>query len=459
MGEAVNRSIQKPLYVYLYGLVFLIYKNAVYFPSFDIATAFCSLVLYFLITYLMVIFFQKVIGPAYAGIPVMITWLSILHVVSLAKGFGFSYSYIPVRFYGILYTAVALIIIGLCYGSRRIASLPMGAFHKTVNVFLLISCIVFLGAGIKRSYEYRIENRTHQQKEKNTLPPATKDIVWILMDEYASSGSLQQQFGSQNELDSFLSKAGFVLLPEMRSRFNNTLFSVNSIFHFDDSIAPSNFYEGIDLLRHNSLVPALERSGYTFINLSFFDINQHPMVANRSEYPYSFEQQLFSGTLFSMIAVKWNNTIRKCDNYNHQVYQSLQNTVSKKTTSPRFIWAHIPIPHQPFCRNSQGQLLADNHTDDEDTTLIKRHYIDYLQYGNSLLKNLLKQYPQMQDKIIVISGDHGPRYPFLRDKSYQLWPYAAVHIPGKFDTSGLKRLSYLSQLPEFLLHSSRGAGS
>lgn len=451
MGEAVNRSIQKPIYVYLYGFVFLIYKSAIYLPYFHIVTAVSSLVLYLVITYLLVSFFKKIMGPAYAGIPVLLIWLSILHVVSLAKVFGFSYAYIPVHFYGILYAALALIIISLCYGFRRSPSLPMNGFHQIANVFLLISCIVFLGSGIKRSYEYRIENTRHQQKEKIVFPPATKDIVWILMDEYASSGSLQQQFGAQNPLDSFLSKAGFVLLPEMRSRFNNTLFSVNSIFHFDDSIAPSNFYEGIDLLRHNPLVPALERSGYAFSNLSFFDINQHPMLENRSEYPYTFEQQLFSGTLFSMVTVAWNNSVSKCDSYNHQIYQRLQNTISQQTTSPRFIWAHIPIPHQPFCRNSQGQLLADNRTDDADTTLIKRHYIDYLQYGNSLLENLLKQHPEMQEKIIVISGDHGPRYPFLRDKSYQFWPYAAVHIPGKFDTSGLKRLSYLSELPGFIL--------
>ena len=57
----------------------------------------------------------------------------------------------------------------------------------------------------------------------------------------------------------------------------------------------------------------------------------------------------------------------------------------------------------------------------------------------------------MGDKIIVISGDHGPRFPFLQKKEKQKQPFAAIHFPGMYDSTGLQKLEYISQIPGFLL--------
>ncbi len=324
--------------------------------------------------------------------------------------------------------------------------------NKLANTFLLISCFVFIAGGIFRNAALKIDRhiRPIPYLEKSDSQKK-KDIVWILMDEYGSSISLKNQFNFNNPLDSSLRKNGFTILDSTRSRFTNTLFSLQSIFNIDDSIAPVNFFEGADLLKQGSLVPVLESVGYKFSNLNFFTINSHKPVDNRSGYPEIYPEQLFSGTLFHVLNNRYKYSVMKCDDYNRKVIEMLGDTLSAGSM-PKFIWAHISIPHAPYCRDRKGKLLTDNGYGKNDLSFIKKSYLEYLEYGNMVLLKLLKDHPELLEKIVIISGDHGPRFSFLENKDYQSWPFVAINIPGKYDTAALKRLRYISELPGFLLH-------
>lgn len=452
MGTKISRLLTRPFYVYLYGLAFMVFKVSAYISSFKLLPAANFIFLYCAVSYALFLFFRKLTNPAFAGIGVVILWASLLHVVGIAQLFGYLYSYIPIEFYLGFYSCVLILLIVFCLAIRRVSALTAPGFNQVANVFLLMASLVFLFNGIRKETEKKAEVRQHfHGRTKIDSTSLRKDIVWILMDEYGATESLHKQFSFKNPLDSVLRQEHFIVLDNMHSRFNNTLFSVNSIFNMDDSVMPSSYYEGIDLLRHGSLIPAIERSGYRFINLGFFDLAEHPMIADRSGYPYSFLQQLFSGTLFSMLYTDWKNSIVKCDVYNQRIIKKLNDTLSSPSVQPRFIWAHMTIPHTPFCRDASGNLKKDTALRADGSVYIKRGYIAYLQYGNSILLSILKQHPDLSDKIVIISGDHGPRFPFLKDKKYQTWPYVAVHIPGQYDSLALNRLKYISQLPEFLL--------
>ena len=457
MAAKTDHILRKPLYLYLYGCSFLVFKASAYFASFEWLPFVNCLIVYFSVTYFLFELFKKITKPAYAGIPVMIIWISVLHVVGIAQLFDYPYSSIPFRFYLFFYCFVILLLIAACWWFLKMSARYAQIFNQVVNVFLIIATIIFFTNGYQRSRQEKVEEQLHYHAQLSE-PHLKKyqDVVWILMDEYASSKSLAQQFSFQNTLDSFLENRHFLVLPDMHSRFGNTLFSVNSIFNMDDSVAPTNYYAGINLLRHGALIPEMERMKYRFVNLGFFNMEQHPMIADRSGYPYNYLQQLLSGTAFTMMHNKWKNAIEKCDSYNQEILQRLDDSLSVTSTSPRFIWAHIPIPHAPFCRDKDGQLLSEDASLSEDSMFVKRKYIDYLQYGNKAIMSLLDKHPDLSSKIVIITGDHGPRYTFLKDKNYRTWPYAAIFIPGNYDTAGLKKLNYISQLPGFIVeHLSR----
>jgi len=453
MGEKINHLLKKPLYPYLYGVAFIIFKSSQYFPSFSLLTAINCLFLFCLSTYLLKLLLSRFNSSVYTGVSVMILWGSILHVAFIAQVLGYSYSYIPIYFYIFFYPLIICIVILCQQFSVKLSNQYALSLNKVANVFLLVISIVFIVYGYVYGGWKKDAKRTYTKIiYKPVAEKKRRDIVWLLADEYASSTSLKHQFAFDNPLDSILQKEGFCVLKTMKSRFNNTLFSLNAIFNEDDSIMPSSFYAGTRLLKKSSWEPLLEASGYQFINLGLFDIGCHNKLADRSGYPQTYVHQLFSGTVFSMLYSDLKYTLGNCDAYNLEVLQKLGDTLRAKTNQPKFIWAHISIPHEPFCRNSHGTLLKGKTYTQSDSAFIKKSYIEYLQYGNSVITQLIKAYPELLQKILVISGDHGPRYSFLRDKSYQKWPFAAVMIPESYDTVSLHKLKYISQMPAFIMH-------
>lgn len=388
------------------------------------------------------------IGSIYSALFSLVIWMSIFHVVGIAQKFGYPYAYIPLKFYLTFYFIVITLLIFL--GFILIKKDYPTLISKALNVFLSITIIIFSADGIRSWFNTRQETISHEHQIESRPFHNNKEIVWILMDEYGSSKSLEKLMGFQNSMDSLLKQRGFEVFEHAKSRSNTTLFSVYSIFNLDDSIKPSSYYEGINLLRNSKLVPSLEKEGYRFVNLGFFDISGHNMIADRSGYPYTYLQQILSGTLVSMIHSKWKNSIAKCDAYNQDVLQKLDDSLSAKSSQNRFIWAHLTIPHEPFCRDSLGNLQEDKSYDVSDSAFIKIQYISYLKYGNKRVIQLLDKHPDLKEKIVIISGDHGPRYPFLSDKTSQLDPFLAIRYPNKHSAMDNQGIIQLSKLPLIL---------
>ncbi|MBV9987643.1 MAG: sulfatase-like hydrolase/transferase, partial [Chitinophagaceae bacterium] len=138
------------------------------------------------------------------------------------------------------------------------------------------------------------------------------------------------------------------------------------------------------------------------------------------------------------------------DAYTTELIRKLNDTLRAASDRPRMLWVHISVPHEPFCRDSEGRQVELTDYGEKDSALIKHAYTEYLQYGNSIVRSLLTDHPELKDKIVIITGDHGPRYPFLQMKSFQTWPYAAARMPRAYDTAALMQLRYISQLPVFL---------
>ena len=449
MDKKIIHTLSKPVYPYLYGISFILYKISRYPPSFSLEIAIISFSFFCIITFLLKILYRKVFKMKMAGIGIVLLWASLLHVTGLAQLFGYAYSYIPLSFYILFYLSVPLI---LFFVHRVLNKLPEQIepnLNRVAGIFFLaISCIFLINTILNRDWR---KDEANLHKPFITLHKDTsrqKDILWILLDEYASSGSLQAQFGFHNPLDSVLLKKGFTILENTRSRFNNTLFSLNSILNDDDSLYPSTIYSGVRVLKKATWVGALEKSGYEFINLSFFDISSQAKLDDRSGYPYTFSQQLFSGTIFTILLGKKKYTMAGCDAYNQFVFGKLETTLALKSAKPRFIWAHLGIPHEPFCRDRYGKLIKDTNKSGNDSIHIKNAYIEYVQYANLLINDLIRKHPDVLKKIVIISGDHGPRYPFLQNKEYQYWPFAALLMPPGFDTAQLHSLKYISQIPD-----------
>lgn len=452
MEEKIRQLLRRAAYPYLLILWFLVFKSAECFYSFSIVLFFCFLGAFSLLMFAAIWFFSGVCGIRWARIFLSLALLLLFFFdpVSLfLRTYLVGFFHVAFHYYDFIPIGIA--IWGISIGLARFGSKSGERGNLLLNIFLLI----FTGIAILRGFQtYQKEMAYHHHNggeiAAGTGTGQSKDIVWILMDEYAASPCLQRDFHFDNPLDTFLKQRNYLLLDGIQTRSAKTVYSVNSIFNFDDSIVPANYMYAHFYLYNDRWTEQLRRAGYTVESFDFMDIGHEGRIQNLNIFPATYSEQILYGTLWDMAEnlVGYNNGM--FDRYNLEVAAKLRTSLADTSSHPRFIWAHFLIPHLPFFRGSHGEILAHPQKEVGEEGPTKEGYIAYVSYGNLMLMDLLKKYPELSNKIVVISGDHGARFPFIHDGDEYFRPYAAVHFPDHFDTAGLESVKYIQQLPAFI---------
>jgi hypothetical protein len=429
--------------LYLFGIFLLVHKTIRFHQPFNIGMALLFLLLYCLAIY---------------GITRLLTAISRQHLfVVTVLGFLVSFFFADLFLHGLHnnlsltgfrnrhYLLLILLLSALMlYGERALFTARPRLYlqlNKVLCSFLLILTAVSLCSGIWEKYRL---NRRATGDSNITRHPT--EVVWLLMDGYGSSAALEQYFGYHNELDIFLQRRHFVMLDAVRSRFGETLFSLHAIFNNDDSLLPPDYGSSLARLEKRSWVAGLRQAGVPFHNLDFIPIGGQPRYRDLYFFPDTYLKQLLYGSLlFNAVAEKTSGSI---DDYNHAVITRLNSLLQQAPGAGGVTWAHLLIPHQPFFRDRDGRLVREEKPLKAGPAL-KRQYIAYLQYGNKVIENLFRKDSLLQNRIVIISGDHGARFPFIPRADWRR-PFCAIHFPNNFDTAGLKQLRYISQIPAFV---------
>jgi len=256
---------------------------------------------------------------------------------------------------------------------------------------------------------------------------AYPDVYLLLMDEYASTSSLRTWFNYDNSsLDSFLSNEGFRLLPASRSNYNFTSFSMASMLNMSylkglgNECTIADYASCNKLIRNSEAVRSFSMHGYDIINYSIFDLDDQPSTVNEHLLPVK-TNLITAQTLLGRIRrdIGWNiyslpldiGWIRQwayqvMDN-NNGFIAGVEKTSNTRTGHPRFIYAHLQMPHNPFFYDKQGRLKEPKEMEQNI-----EGYLDYLPYTNEVIKKLVTAIQQHSHRsaVIMLMGDHGVRY-------------------------------------------------
>jgi len=279
------------------------------------------------------------------------------------------------------------------------------------------------------------------------------DIYFILADEYAGNTELKNLFHFDDSLFlNQLAALGFHVIPESRSNYNYTPFSVGSILNMNyldlkgrERAAPDLTYS-YESIRDNKLLQFLSSHSYDFYNYSVFDFEGQPARVRETFLPVktrlitaqTFLHRFDKEIRFNLVS-RWKSrknleilTYANRNN-NENIYNLTWKLAEKKTTKPKFVYSHLMMPHYPYYFDKNGNeqpfetLLEDNQT---NTTA----YIEYLQYANkkllALVDHILKS--SATPPIIVLMGDHGFRH-FKQpvESKYYFLNLASVYLPSK----------------------------
>ena len=289
-------------------------------------------------------------------------------------------------------------------------------------------------------YELKNEFGDRSKKLSKQYQPcdtcSKPDIYFIVFDAYSSSKCLKRNFGFDNSaIDSFLDKEGFFVSKDSRSNYALTPLSIASTFNLNylrpdmkvKEVDGKLIVQSLSTLYSSELPVLLEKEGYDIRNYSIFNLKNYPVYSSEQHARFRdnlIHLQTFAGRVNRDIGWKiitylpfWttakaNAEFESSRKTSIQRYimgnlQKLEAAIKEKNGGPKFVYAHLVIPHDPYYYDEKGHLNPDSMIHSVRPEL----YLKQLVYTNSLIRRIVDDLKSdtTRKKIVIIEGDHGFR--------------------------------------------------
>jgi Sulfatase len=253
---------------------------------------------------------------------------------------------------------------------------------------------------------------------------ARPDIYLMVLDEYANSEVLKEQFQFDNRVfEDSLRRLGFTIPALVRSNYVHTVLSLPSLLNFSHltSLAAELGERSTDatlpnhLLENSRTVAFLKGQGYRFL---FFPSQWWPSTTSSSSADWQFEawdgfdlgreatRSDFRRSFLSTTALSFLGPAYHWDaDHVKRTLAALADVPQR--AEPTFAFAHLLSPHWPY-------VLAADCTVAKPAVITgrahrQRAYLDQLQCLNRLLLGTVSAILERSSSppIIILQGDHG----------------------------------------------------
>jgi hypothetical protein len=270
---------------------------------------------------------------------------------------------------------------------------------------------------------------------RDSLP----SIYYIVPDGYPSTQYQQETLGvERNMLTDSLEKLGFYEIPDTRSNYSNTAFSLAATLGMNyvegmgtsKKMAPYMYNKSMQMVKNTPLISFLKQQGYDIFNYSIFDLDKQPALRKNVFLSMTTRQLIFHNIFWNCIkrdlfwqlipgylerkkraeAEAHKRVFRNQHEYNNRVLSLIGDLVrTPPVSAPRFMYAHLMMPHYPYFCDSAGRLYPDSLVFGDKMINDKERFTMYLLYTNKMLLNTVEQIMQHDSgkKIIIIQSDHG----------------------------------------------------
>lgn len=279
------------------------------------------------------------------------------------------------------------------------------------------------------------------------------DIYLILLDQYAGSTALKDVFDFDNSgFESELTRRGFHIVRNSSSNYNLTPFSLASILDMDYLSKEMGIKKHLNvgysyhIIRNSRVLKFLTDGGYHFYNYSVFDFPGQPAHEYGAFLPYG-TKLITSQTLTSRLSkdiradilagkLGFKSLQKKIAyeylHFNNATFDLTRSIATQKTREPKFVYAHFMLPHYPYYFDSKGNPLPLEKLSGFRKTS-SRDYIEYLQYGNQKIMQLVDQIlsSSATPPVVMLLSDHGFRHPERETlRKYDFINLNAIYLPG-----------------------------
>lgn len=299
-----------------------------------------------------------------------------------------------------------------------LAAIPVirarGAFHKATRLanVVVLALIAITGAQLALAVHEIADSRPAGVPGASANLPADAtraedrpDIYHLVFDRYANAKTLSDHYGFDNEpFLGALENLGFSVAREARSNYPRTILSLSSTLEMN--YLPDGIYRGHlvhDIRRGHRVGRFLKERGYRYIHSgSWYGPTKTCDLADETLQLESlrsdFTTALLSTTVLSALGLtqgwEWDEQAEIA------IFQFEQLERLPLEPGPRYVLAHILLPHPPFVFDHAGKRGAST-------------YLEQLQFTNTRILSLLDRIltGSRRPVVVFLQADEGPYVP------------------------------------------------
>lgn len=267
-----------------------------------------------------------------------------------------------------------------------------------------------------------------------TPPKNAPDIYYIIFDRYAGPKALAEQYNFDNsKFLHFLEKKGFYVADDAKTNYPKTFLSVGSSIdmqYLDDLTKKTNGGTSPDQslatpkIRHGNAIQFLENKGYYLVNIgpkTWATTGNNPyanknFVMEKDSYPFvdTFTTGFLNTTLGAPVFAKiFHNPLDVSEDPNNNEHRKVEifelNAIKDAVPlqSPKFVFIHILMPHDPFVFDAQCNPISEKQVDQHPQIT---NYLNQLQCANTKIEETVNTIlsNSKNPPVIILQSDEGP---------------------------------------------------
>jgi hypothetical protein len=294
-----------------------------------------------------------------------------------------------------------------------------------VSGLLLINFVTIVPAEIKK---HQANHSSPQSMSERTLASDNyPDIYYLLFDEFASFRTIREYWKYQDvdRFKNYLINKGFYVMEDSSGDSPHTLVEMATRLNYRDYSPDTEIPILSEAIANNEVMLLLQELGYTTVVFdgirSGYGIATKGPVSADFDFTYdagSSDRTLLAVDSFTQMALDLTiiralfpyplaNNLDLISHRNSIIYTLAKIPNLSEVETPKFVYAHILLPHPPFIFNADGSVVdAINHT---NWDFYLGHYIYATKKVEQMLDEILANSETENPPIIILQSDHGPR--------------------------------------------------
>lgn len=349
-------------------------------------------------------------------------------------------------FLAICVVVVTAAVVVALRATSRLGSLTLGL--NVISLILVALAVVPAARGVAAYIGDADETSRRRVAIADAAVVPNRDVYHFVLDRYGSEQALQTGFGISNaDFVAWLRDQGFQVLDDAKANYTKTTLSLGSTLGMSllDDLAASMGPESENLapvvrrIKTNAAGAFLQAQGYEYIHIgSWYNQTRDSSIADRVLYPdgdVSLASTLYDLSVLPVLvdlpgkADDFDRLHARAGEYDFAVLDQVA-----KDTGPKYVFAHILLPHPPYVFLKDGTYAPDEATFEtqlQDTNRRLRAFIEPL-----------LALPEEDRPIIIVQADEGP-FPARLDADERGFDWATATDAELVTKFGILHAMYL----------------